>query len=240
MTDSLTNTLLATSAMSAHVPVVPRLDALDWIVLDMDGTLLDLRFDNYFWLELVPARYAQLNGLPLAAAQATLAPRFAAQQGKLDWYCTDFWSRELSLNIAALKREASAQVKFLPDAELFLHTLRARGLRTVLATNAHHDSLAVKAGQTGVTQYFDIVVSSHSYGVPKEHPEFWLKLHAEVGFDPARTLFIDDSLSVLRAAQRHGIAHVLAISRPDSTQPARIVTEFAAVESVAQLLQVWA
>jgi putative hydrolase of the HAD superfamily len=228
-----------TATVAAPAVVIPRTQALDWLVLDMDGTLLDLSFDNYFWLELVPARYAQLNRLSLAAARLELAPRFAAQQGKLDWYCTDFWSRELALNIAALKREASAHVRFLPDAELFLRAVRKLGLRTVLATNAHHDSLAIKAEQTRLTQYFDVVVSSHSYGVPKEHPEFWLKLHANVGFDPARTLFIDDSLAVLRAARRHGIAHLLAISQPDSTQPPRTVTEFAAVESVAGLLRLW-
>ncbi|MDH3916294.1 MAG: haloacid dehalogenase, partial [Chromatiales bacterium] len=30
---------------------------VDTVLLDMDGTLLDLRFDNYFWQELVPSRY---------------------------------------------------------------------------------------------------------------------------------------------------------------------------------------
>ena len=33
------------------------------VLLDMDGTLLDLRFDNHFWRELVPERYAERHGL---------------------------------------------------------------------------------------------------------------------------------------------------------------------------------
>ncbi len=112
----------------------------------MDGTLLDLRFDNYFWLEVLPERYARRHELSLEAARATLAPRFAAKQGTLDWYCIDFWSRELSLDIAELKREVRAHVRFLPGAERFLQTLHARGLDPVLVTNAHRDVLEIKAG----------------------------------------------------------------------------------------------
>jgi putative hydrolase of the HAD superfamily len=42
--------------------------AIDWsridtVLLDMDGTLLDLRFDNWFWQELIPSRYAAAHGL---------------------------------------------------------------------------------------------------------------------------------------------------------------------------------
>src|SRR3546814_2406990 len=50
----------------------------DWVLLDMDGTVLDLAFDNYFWRELVPQRYALKHGLSLDAARAELAPRFSA------------------------------------------------------------------------------------------------------------------------------------------------------------------
>ncbi|HBT55971.1 MAG TPA: haloacid dehalogenase, partial [Pseudomonas sp.] len=30
-------------------------NAIDTVLLDMDGTLLDLHFDNHFWLEHMPA-----------------------------------------------------------------------------------------------------------------------------------------------------------------------------------------
>jgi putative hydrolase of the HAD superfamily len=202
----------------------------------MDGTLLDLRFDSYFWLELVPERYAAQNGLTLAEARAVLGPLFAGKQGTLEWYCTDFWSRELSLDIAAMKHEVREHVRFLPGAEEFLQALRDKGLRVALVTNAHRDSLKVKATQTGLTNYFDAVFSSHSFGMPKEHPEFWRQLQAALHFDPARTLFVDDSHAVLEAARRHGIAHIFAISRPDSTMSAREMREFMSVEAVSDLL----
>lgn len=218
------------------VTSLPRWEAIDTVLLDMDGTLLDLRFDNYFWLDLVPARYAAKHDLTVEEARTVLAPMFAGKQGTLDWYCTDFWSRALSLDIAGMKHEVREHVRFLPGAEDFLLALRAKGVRIALVTNAHRDSLKVKATQTGLLNYFDVVFSSHSFGVPKEHPDFWHQLEAALQFDPVRTLFVDDSHSVLTAARKHGIAHIFAVSRPDSTLDKRNVTEFSSVEAVSYLL----
>jgi putative hydrolase of the HAD superfamily len=214
----------------------PQWSQIDTVLLDMDGTLLDLQFDNYFWLQLVPERFAQRHALTLEAARQELTPRFAARQGTLDWYCTDFWSRDLGLDIAALKHEVRERVEYLPGAERFLAEMRRRRLRMALLTNAHRDALRVKDARSGLTGYFDIVVSSHDYGAPKESAEFWRRAQAAVGFDPARSLFVDDSLAVLRAARAHGIGQVYAITHPDSSGGRREVTEFPSVPRIADLL----
>jgi 5'-nucleotidase len=227
---------LSADAASRSDSALPRWEEIDTVLLDMDGTLLDLRFDNYFWLEILPERYAQRHELSLAAARATLAPLFVAKQGTLDWYCIDFWSRELALDIAMLKREASAEVRFLPGAEQFLRALHERGHDPVLVTNAHRGVLEIKAARTGLARYFRRIVSSHDLGAPKEHPRFWSQLQAQLRFDPQRCLFVDDSLPVLNAARRHGIGQIFAITRPDSTQHARRIEDFPSVERVAELL----
>jgi putative hydrolase of the HAD superfamily len=218
-------------------PVSLTWAALDIVLLDMDGTLLDLRFDNYFWRELVPERYAERRRMTTAQAVAELVPRFAAAEGTLDWYCTDYWSRELGLDIAGLKHEARRHIRFLPGAEAFLRWLEGHSAKVVLITNAHHDSLRIKAAHTGLDAHFDALVSSHSYGVPKEHEKFWLELEREIPFARERSLFIDDSVPVLRAARRHGIAHIIAVARPDSTAARREVDEFQVVEGVADLIR---
>jgi HAD superfamily hydrolase (TIGR01509 family) len=217
-------------------PALPRWNEIDTVLLDMDGTLLDLRFDNYFWLEVLPVHYAQRHALSVEAARVKLAPLFVAKQGTLDWYCIDFWSRELSLDIAELKRAERAHVRFLPGAERFLQALHARGLDPVLVTNSHRGVLEIKTEQTGVASYFKRIVSSHDLGVPKEQPQFWTLLQAELAFDPARCMFVDDSIAVLNAARTHGIGQIFAISRPDSTQHARAIADFATVERIEELL----
>ena len=209
---------------------------IDSVLLDMDGTLLDLRFDNWFWSTVVPERYASVNGLCVAAAQARLAPLFTKVAHTLPWYCIDHWSRELDFDIRALKQRARSHVKFLPGAERFLEKLRGSGKRIVLVTNSHPATLAIKDAQVSLTRYFDACYSTHSFGVPKEDAAFWPRLIVEEVFDPRRTLFVDDSLPVLESAHRFGIAYLRAVRCPDSAQPPKATGRFIAVDSVAELL----
>ena len=210
--------------------------AIDTVLLDMDGTLLDLRFDNWFWQELIPSRYAAANGLEVAEAQVLLAPRFVAVRGTLQWYCIEHWTHELNLDIGGIKREALAQVSFLPGAQEFLTRLERSGKRRVLVTNAHPRTLAIKNERVALTQYFDACYSTHPFEAPKESAGFWPRLCAEEKFLPERTLFVDDSLNVLKAAREFGIAWLRAVRLPDSGLPPQHTGEFAAVDRVADLM----
>jgi 5'-nucleotidase len=215
--------------------------ALDWsiidtVLLDMDGTLLDLRFDNWFWLELIPRRYAAAHGLSDDEARRSLGPKFAAVRGTLEWYCIDYWSGELKLDIAAIKRESLEQVAFLPGAREFLIKLNDSGKRCVLVTNAHPATLSLKSSRVGLEAYFAACHSSHAFAYPKENAAFWPLLAREVGFEPARTLFVDDSLSVLNAARDFGIGWLRAVRRPDSGLPAQRTGDFIGIDRVADLM----
>ena len=210
--------------------------AIDTVLLDMDGTLLDLHFDNHFWLRHVPRRYAESTGLSLAAATDELMQRYKSVEGTLDWYCVDHWSRELGLDIVLLKQEVDHLIAVHPHVLEFLGALQQIGKRRVLVTNAHQKSLQLKLQKTRLSGYLDAVISSHDVGLPKEDPRFWAALQEMVQFDPARTLFVDDSLSVLRSARQYGIAWLLGISLPDSTQPRRDEHEFPAIQDFSVLL----
>jgi putative hydrolase of the HAD superfamily len=211
-------------------------NAIDTVLVDMDGTLLDLSFDTFFWREAVPERYARLHGLTVTAAQQCLAPRFDAKIGTLEWYCLDHWARDLNLDLKMLKREHRERIRFLPGAQAFLASVRARGKRLGLVTNAHRDTFAVKAEHTGIDRLVDSVVCSHDFAAPKETVAFWHALEAHAPFDRRRTLLIEDSLTVLAAAREYGVRHTLAIRRPDSQLPPRAIDEFAAIDGVFELV----
>ena len=216
------------------MPMIPW-DRIDNVFLDMDGTLLDLKFDNHFWLDFVPSRYAQDNGLPVDEAKRRLLDLYRSREGTLEWYCVDHWSRELGLDIVLLKEEVDHLIAVHPHVIDFLEAVRQSGKRCVLVTNAHQKTLAFKLERTPLAGYFDRVVCSHDIGVPKEHAEFWARFHAVEPFEPERTLFVDDSLSVLRAARDYGIRWLIAVVRPDSTQPVRSVDEFTAIQDFSSL-----
>ena len=209
---------------------------IDTVFLDMDGTLLDLHFDNHFWLEHVPLRYAEKHKLSLEEAKQQLFPRFRAMEGTIDWYCVDFWSRELGLDISALKRELEHLIRVHPQATEFLQVLRGTDKRVALLTNAHHKVIELKMTSTGLAKHFDHLICAHAFRTPKEDAQFWPRLAAEDPFDPQRTLFVDDSLPVLRAARDYGIRHLRAVRLPDSKGPPKQTEDFIAIESFNELL----
>lgn len=217
--------------------------AIDWkridtVLLDMDGTVLDLGFDCYFWGDYLPRRYCETHGVAPDEARRVLDPLFEAHRGTLNWYCLDFWSDRLRLDVAALKLEVADRICYRADAPRFLEAVRSLGIRLVLVTNAHPDSLGLKHARTNIGGYFDIMISAHEIGFPKEDAGFWRGLAAREQFDPARTLFVDDSLPVLRAARAFGIEHIVAIRQPDSTGPLRDVGDFPAVDTLHELTPV--
>jgi putative hydrolase of the HAD superfamily len=206
------------------------------LLLDLDGTLLDLHYDNHFWLEHVPRRYAEKHGLGLAAAKDELRARYRRAEGTLDWYCVDYWTRELGLDIPLLKEEVDHLIAIHPHVPDFLEAVRARGKRVVLVTNAHGKTLALKFRRTQLGGYFDAVVCSHDLGQPKEHAGFWDKLQRIQPFEKRTALLIDDSLPVLRAARAFGIDQLLAVSRPDSRLPEKEAEEFAVLRSFRDIM----
>jgi 5'-nucleotidase len=219
---------------------IPLIDwsAIDHVLLDMDGTVLDLAYDNHFWLHHVPQRYAERHGVTLEESLARLQPEFHAAQGTLNWYCLDYWSALTELDIVALKTELKHRIGLLPGSEDFLNAVRATGRDLWLVTNAHPGSWRLKLDETGLHGHFDRIISAHDIGAPKEDPRFWPALQAQHAFDAQRALFVDDSLPVLRAAQNYGILHVVAISHPDSSASRRDIAEFPAVDRLVQLLPI--
>ena len=106
--------------------------AIDTVLLDMDGTLLDLHYDNFFWTQHLPRRYAEIHGGDPERINDQLMSRIMAEKGSLNWYCLDYWSDQLKLDIVALKREVAHLIAPHPSTNEFLHALKARDRKSVV------------------------------------------------------------------------------------------------------------
>ncbi len=211
--------------------------SIDTVLLDMDGTLLDLCYDNTLWNALLPVRYGEAHDMTEAQAREYLFAHMHEQRGQLNFYCLDYWAEFTGLDVIALHHELSELIAYRPNALEFLNWLQPREQQALLVTNAHRDSLDVKNHYCDITGRLDATISCHDYGAPKETQEFWQRLMADHPFDPERTLLIDDNDSVLNSAACYGIGHLLTISQPDSARPPKDSSGFRALLDFGDLIK---
>ena len=210
--------------------------AIDTVLLDMDGTLLDLHFDNYFWMHHLPKRYAESHGVDESAARDEIHEKIRQLEGTLEWYCLDHWSELMRLDIPALKAEVKHKIQIRPHTESFLSRLKDLDKKLVLITNSHPKGLALKLEVTEIDRWLDIIISSHEFQSPKEDQEFWRLLQLHEPFDVKRTLFVDDTPRVLRSAQKFGIEHLVCVTAPDSQKPIQDAGEFFGVSHFDEIM----
>lgn len=209
---------------------------IDTVLLDMDGTLLDRHFDDHFWLEHVPLRYAEKNGITHAEAKDKLHRMFRSQERTLNWTDLDYWSDQLGLDIPVLKEEVNHLIAVHPFVMEFLLYLRQHGKGIYLVTNAHGKTLDLKMRRTKIGPYFDGIVSAHDLGLPKEDPAFWGKLQQTVDYLPERTMLGEDSETNLETAELFGIKYLIHVGRFSSQATPAVSQKFSTIHYFSELL----
>jgi len=226
-------TIIESQSCDHKMPPWPDIDT---VMFDMDGTLLDLHFDNYFWQHFLPRVWSEHKHIELSIAIDELNKMFQDAKGSLNWYCLDFWADKLQLNIAMLKTEVKHKIAIRPNVINLLTNLRRHDKSILLITNAHPKSLQLKLEQTGIGDYFDNIISSHTLRLAKENHGFWAKLEKLEPYNPQRTLLIDDSVSVLQQAAREGIKHLYGIVQPDSQRQPILIEEYPQISDFEHIM----
>lgn len=215
---------------------MPPWKDIDTVLLDMDGTLLDLHFDNFFWLQHVPRCYAEKHELSHEEANLHLMNRYSEVRGSLDWYCVDFWTRELSLDIEQLKHDTAEKISIRPEVVEFLSWLNKHNKQVVLVTNAHPASLNLKMDKTNLHVHFDKIINAHEIGLAKENEGFWEKLQAFEPYNKEKTMLIDDNHDVLECAYDYGIKYCYGIVQPDSKGDKMCSEHFTTLHSFKEIM----
>ncbi|SMN14587.1 FIG001957: putative hydrolase [uncultured Candidatus Thioglobus sp.] len=210
--------------------------SIDTILLDMDGTLLDLNFDLHFWLEYLPLVYANKHNLTHQQSKDKIRPMLEKEQGNLHWYCLDYWQNIFKLDIAKLKEDVSHLIKIHPFVLDFLAQAKQHNKRIYLVTNAHRKTVQLKMRVTNLESYFDEIITSHDYNVAKEDQGFWQQLEKAIHLDKSKSIFFDDSISVLNSAKEFGIGTVVAISKPSSQIEEKLVKGFINIKNFEKIL----
>jgi HAD superfamily hydrolase (TIGR01509 family) len=212
------------------------LNEIKYVLLDMDGTLLDKYFDDYFWEHLLPEKYAEKKNITFGKAREELLLKYKAHEGTLNWTDIDFWSREVDIDIPALKEQIKHLIEVHPHVEEFLKMLKRQRKKVFLVTNAHYKVLDIKLKKTRIGRYFDATVTSFEIGYPKEMQEFWEKAEKRLGFLKEKSLFIDDTKAVLMAAKKFGIKYILYKSFSSSRAEKGSSGEFTSLDDFSDLM----
>ena len=209
---------------------------IQYVLLDMDGTLLDLYFDDYFWGHLVPEKYAEKHNMTFGAAKDYLYSTYKKHERTLNWCDIDFWSRELRLDIPALKEQIRHLIEVHPHVVEFLTSMRRQGKKIFLLTNAHFKTVKLKFNKTQIGKYFDDVLCSFNVGYPKEYKEFWQKAEKKLKFAKEHSLFIDDTEDVLITAKEFGIRYLIFKARASSKAEPKKTEAFPVIHDFRELM----
>jgi FMN phosphatase YigB (HAD superfamily) len=226
--------------MTRHLSPVTH-HALDWgqiddVLLDMDGTLLDRHFDNFFFEEELPRRYAEIHDLTLEESRDTLMAMYRSVEGELAWTDLHYWTQRVGIDVVAMTKELDHMIEFLPGAEEFLKYLRRQGKRVTIITNAHESGVAIKSAKTGVGQHVHSIVNAFEVGYLKMRPEYWPACQRLLGFDPKRSFYMDDDEGCLVAARQFGIAHLIHSAKSSSQLPPAPAAQFVSIASFSPLM----
>lgn len=209
---------------------------VDDVLLDMDGTLLDRDFDNFFFEDELPRRYAALHRMTEQAAREKLFALYRAVEGELAWTDLHYWTNTLGIDVVSLTQELSDRIGYLPGVEGFLEAMRAKRKRMTVLTNAHAEGVAIKCRKTGVDKQVDRIVNAFEVGCLKMRPDYWPGCQKLVGFDPDRSLYIDDDEACLAAAEAFGIRHIFHSARSSTKLPPHPSGRYTPLENLQDLM----
>jgi putative hydrolase of the HAD superfamily len=209
---------------------------IDTVLLDMDGTLLDKYFDDFFWEEYVPKIFAAQNRMSSEHARKELLKRYQRVESTLQWTDLDYWSEQLQLDIPELKCKVDHLIQVHPFVIDFLQFLRKIGKQVHLVTNAHSKTLDIKLRKTALGGWFDRIVCAEEVGEAKEQPAFWNKLEGILNYDRKRTLLADDTAKVLRSARAYDMGFLIFVARPSSRLPVCYSEDFPSIVTFDELI----
>ncbi|MBE2898754.1 GMP/IMP nucleotidase [Pasteurellaceae bacterium 20609_3] len=211
--------------------------AIDTVIFDLDGTLIDLALDYEFWKTIVPQAYSATHAVADAAAEQLLSAHYARIEHSMQWYDVDYWADTLQLPIREMLHTHVQNIKVRSNTQKLLTALKRAGKQLMLLTDSHPYSLQEKLAQCDLAPFFDIMVSSHEFQHPKMTDALWRELIATYGIIPDRTLLIDDMQPVLDCARANGIGHTLAIRTPNSLAGEKHFDGHESISDFAQLLE---
>jgi len=165
------------------------------ISFDFDGTIAKHTFADAFWLEGVPALYAQQHHLDVETAKKHLFEEYEKiGDNRIEWYDPGYWFDRFNLQTDWKKMLLSYRnnVEIYPEVPSVLKRL-AKQFRLIISSNAKKEFIDVQLRQAKLHSYFDNVFSSTSdFHTVKKVTDFYAMICHKLNISPQEMIHIGD------------------------------------------------
>ena len=184
-----------------------KLKDYTYYLIDLDGVLLNTKYDNYFWQEYIPRVYADKRGISIEDAVSVTHSLFNYKKKTLDWYNIDYWSNILNIDIEEEKKSKHSveKIQVIDGSLKMLENLVALNKKVFLITNAHRKTLEIKMSKFNIKKFFDDIICSHELHYAKEDIQFWYMLKLKLGLDFESTVLVEDTYDNILSAYHAGL-----------------------------------
>ena len=109
-------------------------------------------------------------------------------------------------------------VPLMKGTKEMLVTLKKLGARVAIASSSRDDVVKHHLEETGLTDYFDIIVGGNQVEHSKPSPDIYLKACEKLSVNPKETFAVEDSYNGIRSAVAAGLKTIMI---PDTLPPTK-------------------
>lgn len=187
------------------------------VIFDLDGTLIDT---EKIYRQIWPKAIRELGFIftdEQFLALRSLGRPFAPAQFR-EWYGDTFdYEKAKSIRKGYFNEYiAEHGIQRKKGAIELLTYLREKGIVTAIATATDPERASQYLEMTGLTGYFDKVISATMVDEGKPSPKVYLYACEQLGLTPSECIAVEDAPNGIRSANAAGLSVIMV---PDLSQP---------------------
>lgn len=180
-----------------------------YIIFDMDGTLLD---SMGFWRRLIED-YSESQDIPFTRQMALDTERLSTRK-RAEYFVANFDVDDSVEDIVAycyarMGYYYEHNVTLRKGVMVYLQKLKQQGVRMAIATATDRELALPTAKRFGLMDYMDELVSVNDIGIPKSRPDLYLKLTDAWGIEPSECAVFEDAPYAMQTAKATGFYTIM-------------------------------
>lgn len=160
------------------------------VSLDLQGTLSDSKFSNYFWINLLPQKYSEKYGYTLETSKKILKEEFKII-GKYNilYYDDKYWSKRLGFNTLNELDKFEIRPRINSKLDDFIQAIK---LPKIIISTTTNDFIKYELKEK-ITDFYKVYSCVDYFDVGGKTRSVFLKVCKELSILPEEMLHIGDS-----------------------------------------------